>query len=280
MGVSRNANKEEIKKAYRLYASKFHPDRQDGDPFFGERFKDIKQAYDVLNDDEARRRYDNSLFSMGDENSSSNRELKEKLQTKISNLERRLDEWRKTQDEIKKKIENDAIDWEIEKKKKLEQDTFAWEREKEEKKAKELIKLRFEFDERENTIYLNTTQDRVTGNYVKISDKRIELQNVTSAETIATPIKWIRNIGCLFCFFGGAFLIFVVGIIPLIIGFILLYLHFNYSIKIVFQNNSSKIIETPYRGRRVKRIVNAINEAIQTNKAKYSNIPTYNALKK
>ncbi|MFN2374763.1 MAG: DnaJ domain-containing protein [Cyclonatronaceae bacterium] len=47
-----------MKKAYRLYASKFHPDRQNGDLFFGERFIEIKQTYDVLIDSEVRRRYD------------------------------------------------------------------------------------------------------------------------------------------------------------------------------------------------------------------------------
>ncbi|MCA1801313.1 MAG: DnaJ domain-containing protein [Rhodothermaceae bacterium] len=41
-----------MKKAYRLYASKFHPDRQNGDLFFGERFIEIKQTYDVLIDSE------------------------------------------------------------------------------------------------------------------------------------------------------------------------------------------------------------------------------------
>ncbi len=51
MGVDKDATPEEIKKAYRLYASKFHPDKHSGDKFFEEKFKEIKDAYDILMED-------------------------------------------------------------------------------------------------------------------------------------------------------------------------------------------------------------------------------------
>ncbi|MGH2568651.1 MAG: molecular chaperone DnaJ, partial [Bacteroidota bacterium] len=58
LGVSRNAAPDEIKKAYRQMALKYHPDRNPGDKEAEEKFKEAAEAYDVLSDDEKRRRYD------------------------------------------------------------------------------------------------------------------------------------------------------------------------------------------------------------------------------
>lgn len=57
LGVSRNANKDELKKAYRGLARLYHPDvNKDADA--GEKFKEINEAYEVLSDDDMRARYD------------------------------------------------------------------------------------------------------------------------------------------------------------------------------------------------------------------------------
>lgn len=61
LGLQKDATSEEIKKAYKLYAFKFHPDKQDGDKFFEERFKEIKEAYDILSDVDKRKLYDSSF---------------------------------------------------------------------------------------------------------------------------------------------------------------------------------------------------------------------------
>lgn len=58
LGVSKNASKEEIKKAYRKQALKFHPDKNPGDKSAEEKFKEAAEAYEVLSNDEKRSRYD------------------------------------------------------------------------------------------------------------------------------------------------------------------------------------------------------------------------------
>ncbi|MBP5589766.1 MAG: DnaJ domain-containing protein, partial [Bacteroidales bacterium] len=58
LGVSKNATKDEIKKAYRQKALKYHPDKNPGDKAAEEKFKEAAEAYDVLSNDEKRARYD------------------------------------------------------------------------------------------------------------------------------------------------------------------------------------------------------------------------------
>jgi len=59
LGVERNADAEEIKKAYRKLALKYHPDRNPNNQVAEEKFKNISEAYAVLSDPEKRKQYDN-----------------------------------------------------------------------------------------------------------------------------------------------------------------------------------------------------------------------------
>ncbi len=58
LGVSKTATAEEIKKAYRKIALKYHPDRNPDDKAAEEKFKEASEAYEVLSDDEKRKKYD------------------------------------------------------------------------------------------------------------------------------------------------------------------------------------------------------------------------------
>jgi curved DNA-binding protein len=58
LGVNRSASKEELKKAFRKLAMKYHPDKNKGDKTAEEKFKKINEAYAVLSNDEKRKQYD------------------------------------------------------------------------------------------------------------------------------------------------------------------------------------------------------------------------------
>jgi molecular chaperone DnaJ len=58
LGVTKSANAEEIKKAYRKVALKYHPDRNQGDKAAEEKFKEAAEAYEILSDEQKKARYD------------------------------------------------------------------------------------------------------------------------------------------------------------------------------------------------------------------------------
>ena len=58
LGVPKNASKEDLKKAYRKLAMQYHPDRNPDDKESEEKFKEAAEAYEILNDDDKKARYD------------------------------------------------------------------------------------------------------------------------------------------------------------------------------------------------------------------------------
>ena len=68
LGVDKNASADEIKKAYRKSAMKYHPDRNPGDKEAEEKFKELGEAYEVLSDPDKKSRYDQFGFAGVDPN--------------------------------------------------------------------------------------------------------------------------------------------------------------------------------------------------------------------
>ena len=58
LGVSKDASERDIKKAYKRLAMKYHPDRTAGDKDLETKFKEVKEAYEILTDDQKRQMYD------------------------------------------------------------------------------------------------------------------------------------------------------------------------------------------------------------------------------
>ncbi len=58
LGLTLEASEQDIKKAYRKLAMQYHPDRNGGNPESEKRIKEINEAYQILGDEEKRRRYD------------------------------------------------------------------------------------------------------------------------------------------------------------------------------------------------------------------------------
>src|SRR3954447_13075596 len=67
LGVSKTADADEIKKAYRKLARKYHPDANTGDASAEAKFKEVSEAYDVVGDTKKRKEYDEArrLFGSG-----------------------------------------------------------------------------------------------------------------------------------------------------------------------------------------------------------------------
>lgn len=84
LGLDSTATQEEIKRAFRIYASKFHPDKHHGDKFFEDKFREIKEAYDILINPETRREYD-SKWSNGSGTQSKQEESKYEAKTSSTN---------------------------------------------------------------------------------------------------------------------------------------------------------------------------------------------------
>ena len=62
LGVEKSASKEDIKRAYRKLAIKYHPDKNPGDKEAEEKFKEATEAYEVLSDDQKKAAYDQYGF--------------------------------------------------------------------------------------------------------------------------------------------------------------------------------------------------------------------------
>lgn len=85
LGIESNATQEQIKKAFRINAVKYHPDKNSGDPEFAKKFIEVKEAYDILSDSIKKQEYDlkyQEVFGKQEQNNKEKEEERKQEKTK------------------------------------------------------------------------------------------------------------------------------------------------------------------------------------------------------
>jgi DnaJ-domain-containing protein 1 len=229
LGLGSNATKEEIKKAYRIYAAKFHPDKQGGDKFFEERFKEIQEAYEVLSDDSSRASYDLNFNQPSSYNTSkqsyrSNTQSYEDLKREREKQER---EQRKT--------------------------------EQKEKETEQKLKC--------DTVFYTSKQVSVNGLYVNCKGEIYLLENYDSA-MVATKgsISITYAIFCIVCGLLTVAGIWILGLIFIGGGVAGLFDRKKHYVVLLNRYKETTLIKG--RKRKMKKVANKINQAIKVNQNK------------
>lgn len=242
LGLKSNASKDEVKNAYRTYATKFHPDKQNGDKFFEERFKEILEAYEILSNDSKRENYD-------------------------SKRENNRQSYSKSESEIKKeRDERERREKERDERERREKERY--ERERREKERDERIRQDNEKREKEenlkarrNKIYYTSKDLSVNGMYIYKDGKSYLIDKYDSV-----ALRKDDNSN----FVGAGILLIIVGIltIAIFIGPFLLalgiFVLFNKEYFLVLVNEYGDTPLIKGNKQKMKRIANKINIAFET----------------
>ncbi len=140
LGIEKQADSITIKSAYRKLSLKFHPDKNEGDGFFEERFKEILEAYEVLSNHQKRINYD-KLLSGVYKNSSFTFSAKE------DELRRKEEELIRKEEELKRKYQTPE-----EKKREFEALQAKRKQEEEEKKRQEILLYEAQLTQKEKEL--------------------------------------------------------------------------------------------------------------------------------
>lgn len=106
LGIGENSSSTEIKNAYRKLSKKFHPDVNQGDKYFEERFKEIQNAYEVLSDSNKRAKYDSDRLIYRGNNGRRTRDdysNEEYIKRQKEEIKRREEELRRKEEEFRRK---------------------------------------------------------------------------------------------------------------------------------------------------------------------------------
>lgn len=120
LGVSDIATQQEIKAAYKKLSKKFHPDLNEGDKFFEEKFKEIQEAYEILSNGATRKQYDFNRSQTFDQKywfyGETLRQQEEELKRKQEEFKQREEDFRKSQFDLKSKKEKRTLFFELRRK--------------------------------------------------------------------------------------------------------------------------------------------------------------------
>lgn len=110
LGILRSADGKDIKQAYKKLAIKFHPDTNNGDKYFEERFKEIQESYEVLTNSQKKsdydRTYDSFFSNKQKENYSQSQSTYQNRDTSYSNPKETAQERKKKEEAEKNRVSN------------------------------------------------------------------------------------------------------------------------------------------------------------------------------
>lgn len=240
LGLDSNASKIEIKKAYRTYATKFHPDKQNGDKFFEERFKEILEAYEILIDDSKRANYDSKRTSDYPKGASAyNKQSNSKSESDL-NRESEQSEQREKESEERKRAEN------------IKQENERREIENEKRKKEEKLK------KKRAKIYYTSKDISVNGLYIYKGGKSYLLDDYDSVALRKDDNSNFIFVGIVLIIVGILTIAFFIGALLLALG---IYGLFYKEYFVVLVNEFGDIPLIKGRKQKMKRIVNKINQA-------------------
>lgn len=242
LGLENNASKDQIKKAYRIYATKFHPDKQNGDKFFEERFKEILEAYEILSDENKRKDYDTKWQNTYSQNSPRfNQNNYKKAEDDLKN-ERERKEREKREYEEQIKAEN------------AQSEKYRKEKEEEQKRQEQKIK------EKKSKIFYTSKKISVNGLYIYMNGQSFQLKDYYSSTIRKDDDSNFVFIGVVMIIIGIFTITFFIGTLLIAWGIYGLF-YKEYFVVLVDKYGDTPLIKG--RKQKMKRISKKINQAMK-----------------
>ena len=242
LGLENNASKDQIKKAYRICAAKFHPDKHNGDKFFEERFKEILEAYEILSDDNKRKNYDTKWQNAYSQDSSSFNQNSYNKSDNDLNIKRERREKEKRDYEERLKAENA----------KREKDRK--EREEEQKRREQEIK------EKKSKIFYTSKKISVNSLYIYVNGKSFQLKDYDSSTIRKDDDSNFVFMGVLMILIGIFTITFFIGAFLIAWGIAGLF-YKEYFVVLIDKYGDTPLIKG--RKQKMRRISQKINQAMK-----------------
>lgn len=229
LGLDSTATLDEIKKAYRIYVIKYHPDKNNGDKFFEERFKEVSEAYEyLLNNINNTRFEEKSTFF--------NSYYSQKNNINITLLTEKL----KKEEKIRKHLEKELLI--------------------RESKIKEIN----QYNLKENIVYLNKGNIFINGNRIKVNNIVISINDIKEIKlkTISNLKKRIR--GYFLLILGLSSIFFLIGFIFLYFAIKYILKKDTYQLNILSKNSLNSTIDIHEKSF-ADEIYNSLQKTINAN---------------
>lgn len=234
--LEKSATQEEIKKAFKLFASKFHPDKHKGDKFFEKQFIEVKKAYDTLSDPNRKSIYDRSMNQNNSDKSASNKS--EDYSKKEADLRNKEESLRNKEATLNQK-----------------ERAFKEARWKETEQHNKSIKAL------EDRVYLKYGNVLLTGKTIKIGFGSANIRDIEKAELIVQTKKELNILGYTLLIIGFFTLFIFIGVFFLFLGTYLIFKSKTYYVNIVFKHDIDQVIEAESKAFALK-MLKQINKAI------------------